>query len=110
MQSVRNNMAINAYKQTNFTNIISDENLKPKIDVNNCSEFELTELPGISIVLAKRIIKRREEIGGFKRTEDFFEFLQLKEHLVKQIMTLVKAEKMCGKVIKNYNKERTIDF
>lgn len=67
---------------------------KPKIDINNCSEIELTELPGISIVHAKRIIKKREEIGGFETTGDFFTFLKLKEHIIKQLKPFVKAEKM----------------
>ena len=61
-------------------------------------------------MLAKRIIKKREEIGGFETTGDFFMFLKLKEHLVKQLTPLVKAEKMRGNVSKNYSHERTIDF
>lgn len=40
------------------------QTVKPtKIDVNNCSEVELTELPGISIVIAKKIIKKQESLN-----------------------------------------------
>ena len=82
-----------------------------KIDVNNCSEFELTELPGISIVLAKKVIQKREEIGGFKNIEDFFLFIKLKSHLREQIQekVFVKPMKILHKKVEKF-KERKIDL
>ena len=41
-----------------------------KIDVNRASLHELVKLPGIGPVLARRIVEKRREIGGFKRLED----------------------------------------
>ena len=81
-----------------------------KTDINNCSEIELTELPGISIVLAKKIIKRREEINGFKSVEDFFVFLKLKPHMENQLKSRIKTEKMRGSIIQKKHSERSIDF
>jgi len=81
-----------------------------KIDINNCSEIELTELPGISIVLAKKIIKKREEINGFKSAEEFFVFLKLKPHMENQLKNLIKTEKMRGSVIQKKHSERSVDF
>lgn len=81
-----------------------------KTDVNNCSEIELTELPGISIVLAKKIIKKREEINGFKSIEDFFVFLKLKPHMENQLRNRIKTEKMRGSIIQKKHSERLIDF
>jgi len=61
------------------------ENIENKIDINNCSEIELTELPGISIVMAKKAIKKRDEINGFKSKKEFYQFLNLKNHIQTQL-------------------------
>lgn len=86
--------------------------LKPveKTDINNASEVELTALPGISIVMAKKIIKKREEIGGFKNINDFFLFLRLKTHMKEQLCSLVCVNKMKGSLnIERYS-ERSVDL
>ncbi len=88
----------------------SIEPQKPKLDVNNASEVELTALPGISIVMAKKLIKKREELGGFKSVNDVFLFLHIKPHIQSQLENLICVNKMksSGK-IKRYN-ERSIDL
>ena len=98
---------INSYKPKTLVNKI--ENSK-KIDINNCSEVELTALPGISIVMSKKIIKKREEIGGFKNTNDFFLFLKLKPHMQKQLENLICVNKMKGLIKIEKNKERSVDL
>ncbi len=116
-KSVTKNNTVIPIQERTLANELKEENSssknepqKEKLDINNCSEAELTELPGISIVLSKKIIKKREEIGGFKTVEDFFIFLKLKPHIEKQLRTLIKIEKMKGSIIKPLNKERTIDL
>lgn len=48
-----------------------EEREKQKIvDINKASFSELVRLPGIGPVTAKRIIKLREELGGFRSFED----------------------------------------
>ncbi len=85
-------------------------NKKEKIDVNNSSEVELTALPGVSIVMAKKLIKKREEIGGFKSVNDVCLFLHLKPHMQKQLEQLICVKKMKGSVnLQRYN-ERRIDL
>ncbi len=86
------------------------DTLKEKLDINNCSEIELTELPGISIVIAKKAIKRREEIGGFKSVDEFLNFIKLKPHMENQLRKLVKVEKMKGSLHQKRYKERSVDF
>ena len=81
-----------------------------KLDVNNCSEIELTELPGISIVIAKKAIKRREEIGGFKSIDEFLSFIKLKPHMENQLRELIKTEKMKGSLYQKKYNERSVDF
>ena len=83
---------------------------REKLDVNNASEVELTSLPGISIVTAKKLIKRREELKGFKFVEDVLSFLNLKPHMENQVKELICVKRMKGSdAIKRYN-ERNIDL
>ena len=82
-----------------------------KLDINNCSEVELTALPGISIVMSKKVIKKREDIGGFKTIDDFFLFLKLKPHMETQLREKVCVHKMKGVLKKvERNSERSVDL
>ena len=90
-------------------------NLKPiddleKLDINNCSEVEMTALPGVSIVMAKRAVKRREEIGGFKTIDEFFSFLELKLHMQEQLRYKIVAKKKKGSLHRQVSSERQIDI
>lgn len=91
---------------------LSKKPLKPteKTDINNASEIELTALPGISIVTAKKIIKKREEICGFKNINDFFLYLKLKPHMQNQLNSLVCVNKMKGSLNIERFKERSVDL
>ena len=91
---------------------LSKTPLKPieKTDINNASEIELTALPGISIVTAKKIIKKREEIGGFKNIKDFFLYLKFKPHMQNQLNSLVCVNKMKGSLNIERYQERSVDL
>lgn len=87
-----------------------EEPEKEKLDINNASEVELTALPGVSIVMAKKLIKKRDEIGGFKSVQDVCLFLRLKPHMQTQLEQLICVKKLKGSgKIKRYN-ERSIDL
>lgn len=96
----------------------SEESVKPKLakteeklDINNCSEIEITELPLINIVMAKKVIKKREEIGGFKSVDEFFLFLKLKPHMEEHLRGKICVKKMKGSLKKiSKNAERTVDL
>lgn len=81
-----------------------------QIDINNCSEAELTALPGISIVIAKKVIKKREELGGFKNVADFLLFVKLKPNVSKQLEPKICVNKMKGSLKITRNNERTLDL
>lgn len=83
---------------------------KQKIDINNCSELELTELPGISIVMAKRAVKKREDVGGFKTVDGFFDYLKIKPHMQEQIRNKIVITKKEGAIPKIQYKERNLDI
>lgn len=89
-----------------------EENILPQnlVDINNASESDLTALPGISVIMAKKAIKRREEIGGFKSVDDFFLYLNIKPHMQEQLIKLICIKEMQGrKSLEQYN-ERNIDL
>jgi len=81
-----------------------------RVDINNCSEMELTSLPGINIVMAKRIVRKRLEIRGFKTEDEFFEYIKLKEHFIYKLEKLITIKKIkIPKPIKRF-KERKVDL
>ncbi len=81
-----------------------------KLDINNASEVEITSLPGISIVMAKKLVKKRDEIKGFKSVDDVCIFLHLRPHIEKQIRDLICVNKMQGTAKPQRNRERSIDL
>ena len=81
-----------------------------KVDINNCSEMELTELPGINIIMAKKVVKQRDEINGFKSAEELYQFLNLKPHIQSQLADRILINKKKKiKAPKKYN-ERNVDI
>ena len=98
------------YKEEIINNVKTKFVQKEKVDINNATEVELTALPGISIVLSKKIIKKREEIGGFKRVQDVFVYLKLKQHMQNQLQDLICVNKMKGSVNIIKTSERQIDL
>ena len=104
----------NKTSSSNAADNVADADIKQlcteKTDINNCSEIELTTLPGISIVISKKIIKKREEIRGFKDVDEFFDYMKFKPHIEKQLKNLVCINKMQGaRKIQKY-KERNLDL
>lgn len=98
-------------KQESTKQIPETVKVAQKIDINNCSEIELTELPGVSIVMAKKVVKKRLEIGGFKTIDDFFLFLKLKPHMQKQLRDRICINKMKSGFKKiEHNTERSVDL
>lgn len=100
-------------KQGNGKNlgILEKPKVLEKLDINNCSEIELTALPGISVVMAKKAIKKREEIKGFKSIEDFFLYMRLKPHMESQLRERICVKKMKGSLNKiERSSERSVDI
>lgn len=80
------------------------------VDINNCSESELAELPGVSVIMAKKLIKRRKEIGGFNNIEEFFAILKLNSHMQNQLKNLICVGKKSQRVEEKRSVERRVDF
>ena len=80
------------------------------VDINNASEIEITALPGISIVLAKKLVQKREAIRGFKSVEDVLKFLKMKPHMEKQLRNKICVNKMQGSLNIERHDERSVDL
>ncbi len=97
-------------KNENLLKKSSQKTLFNKTDINNANIEELKTLPFINTALAKRIIKKREEINGFKSVEDVC--LYLKFNINKSIKfreyICVNPRKIPLSEIKN--DERSIDL
>ena len=80
-----------------------------KININVATEEEITALPGINVVTAKKIIKYRDEKDGFKTLDEFFTEMKIKKHFQEQLALCVEVIPV-EKKKKPKNTERIIDF
>lgn len=80
------------------------------IDINNASIADIASLPGISVIMAKKAVKRRESIGGFKTIGEFFKFLRIKPNMQKQIELLICVNTMKPLPKIEKSNERNVDL
>ncbi|MBD8067471.1 ComEA family DNA-binding protein [Bacillus sp. PS06] len=59
------------------------------IDLNSATEAEIASISGIGLILAKKVVLKREELGGFDSFEQFTEVIGLNEHKAEKIKLLV---------------------
>lgn len=59
------------------------------LNINTASEAELSALPGVNIVTAKKIIKYIEKNGGFQSVEEFIKKMKIKEVFAEQIRGVI---------------------
>lgn len=67
----------------------ANPNVIEKIDINSCTEGELSKVPGIGIVLAKKAIKYIKENNSFSSVGEFIRFLDLKPHIVETVKNYI---------------------
>ncbi|RKX95789.1 MAG: hypothetical protein DRP84_03065 [Spirochaetes bacterium] len=75
----------------NYNLAIHKKNLK--IDINNASLQKLIELPGIGPIIARRIIKYREDHGGFQSIEDLMKIRGIGSKKIKTLKKLIEIRK-----------------
>ncbi len=64
-----------------------------KIDVNTAEAGELSLLPGINIVTAKKIVEHRNLNGIFKNDDEFIKVCDVKEHFIPKIKSMIIVQK-----------------
>ena len=72
-------------------NAPAEETAQGVIDINSCTAQEMTRLPGITIVDAKRAVEHRETQGRFKSVDEFISFLKVKPHFAVGIFEMAEA-------------------
>ncbi len=98
----------------NPQNVVDMQDLadSEKIDVNLANAQTISELPGINIVIAKKIIEYRNLNGFFKNKEDFVNVANVKDHFKAKILSMITVEKSSAVILSKEieaEKERTVD-
>lgn len=93
-----------------FVNDFSSGSVSRRVDINNDSEDLLAELPGVSVILAKKAIELRQSGVYFDSAEDFGEALDLKPHTIEGIkhFIVITPSRDEKKIMKN--KGRIVDI
>lgn len=55
------------------------------IDINSCTVEDIANLPGVSLILAKKAVNYRQENNGFKSIDEFYGVVGLKPHFIAQV-------------------------
>ncbi len=102
-------------KSQNFGNQYTDTSgemkyVEDKLDINTATEEQITNLPGISVIMAKRIIKYRDLHCGFESLAEFYSEMNIKPHFQRQLNDLISAEKKINITIDKELNNRIIDF
>ena len=81
-----------------------------KVDINKATVEELTNLSGVSVIMAKKAIKRREDIGGFKTVDEFLSYLNIQSTMADKLKSNLTVSE-CKVVRKQeYFNERNVDL
>lgn len=82
-----------------------------KIDINIATFEEIKALPGISVILAKKIVSKRDEIGGFNSIDELIEILHVSpnvEQFLRKVVVILPNIKTLP--MNCINDEREVDF
>lgn len=93
-------------KQSNTA--VEIQKIIEKININEATEAELTALPGINIIAAKKVIKHRDYNGEFKSVDELIKLLKIKPHFASQLKEMLYASPI--KSNKREKGERILDL
>lgn len=91
---------------------VSEINVSDRqVDVNLCDEQELSVVPGIGIILAKKAIRIRDEQGRFDSVDDFLKRVGIRESNIAFVKTHLICEEETVRGVEIVRKTgRKIDF
>lgn len=137
LNAIFDNIAINFYSATTYQEICNDLILNfetitqtkdeskapvyeidigPKIEnenllnINEATEQEIIDLPGINVAHAKKIIRYRDLHNGFKNLDEFYKEMKIKPHFIKKLNQIICVKEYLKKEMNIENNERIIDF
>lgn len=102
-------------KVSDGENVVNMQDLadnSDKIDVNLANAQTISELPGINIIMAKKIIEYRNLNGFFKNKDEFINLSGVKDHFKDKILSMITVEKSSAVILSKEleaEKERTVD-
>ena len=80
------------------------------LNINKATLEEITNLPGISIIMAKKTIQYRDLNSGFKTLDEFFKEIKIKKHFQEQLRKLICVKPYNAPSKENKSEERIVDF
>ncbi|MCM3443105.1 helix-hairpin-helix domain-containing protein [Metabacillus halosaccharovorans] len=80
------------------------------VNLNTATEDELTELPGMTVILAKKAIAIRDSKGGYSSIEEFARELGLSDMKFERLKPLIKVDINQTQVPNYAGRGRTVDF
>ena len=86
-----------------------EDRLKVEIELNTADSVDLIQLKGIGPVLASRMIKYRNKLGGFSNIEQLGEIYGITQELIQNIVDNVKINSLLVKKI-NINTCNSVDL
>lgn len=109
---------INGYKEKTFRgqNAVKMGDLvnegSTKVNVNGAEAAEISLLPGINIVKAKKIVEYRNLNGDFKSVDEFIAVANVKEHFIPKIKEMVEVgfSQNYDPSANDYEEGRIVDF
>lgn len=63
-----------------------------RLNVNRASEAEIAELPGISVLDAKKAVEYRNAKGGFRTRDEFFDSFSARPHVIVRLQDSITVE------------------
>ena len=85
-----------SYTPPNVSKKTSTSTPPSSIDINNGSEKDLYELPGLTKLQVKHLIEARNARGGFQSIKEIGDVLGLKPHVLTRLQNIVEISPMRG--------------
>ncbi|MEL7671506.1 helix-hairpin-helix domain-containing protein [Methanobacterium sp.] len=95
-----------------FVKDLPFKSVSSPVDINNDPEDFLVQLPGVSIILAKKTIQLRESGVYFDSAEEFGQALGIKPHTLEKIkpFIVINPQKDVSTITTSHTKGRRIDI
>lgn len=83
-----------------------------KININSATVQEISALPGLNLIMAKKVVDYRNKHGEFSNEEDFFRVAGVKDFFKSKIATIIDIKKVQTQIPDNQNNDngRIVDF
>lgn len=82
-----------------------------KVNINTCTEEELEQVTGLSIIDVKKAVAYRNESNGFESVDEFFSVINAKPHIIAKMQNLIILGEFKGSdAMKEADGKRKIDI